>query len=204
MDQSADKEVLHRYLKSARDALLWKLDGLDEYSARRPMTPTGTNLLGLVKHLASVGVGYFGEVFGRPSGIDLPWYPDDPDDPDDEEPNADLWVPVEQSREFILDLHHRCWAHADETIQSLHLGAVGHVPWWGDRGTVTLQQILVHVTSEAHRHAGHADIIRELIDGEVGVRQGMDNMWAGQGADYWTRHWQRVDAAAKLAGGTNE
>jgi hypothetical protein len=51
------KDDLHRYLKAGRDALLWKVDGLSEYDARRPMTPTGTNLLGLVKHVASVAVG---------------------------------------------------------------------------------------------------------------------------------------------------
>jgi hypothetical protein len=52
--------------RAAREALVWKLDGLSEYDARRPMVPTGTNLLGLVKHVASVEAGYFGETFDRP------------------------------------------------------------------------------------------------------------------------------------------
>ena len=68
------KTDLHRYLQDAREALLWKLDGLAEYDVRRPLTPTGTNLLGLVKHLASVELGYFGETFGRPSDEPLPWF----------------------------------------------------------------------------------------------------------------------------------
>ena len=68
------KADLHRYLQRGREAVLWKLDGLSEYDIRRPMVPTGTNLLGLVKHLASVELGYFGEVFGRPSGEPLPWF----------------------------------------------------------------------------------------------------------------------------------
>ena len=68
--------------------MLWKLDGLSEYDIRRPLTPTGTNLLGLVKHLASVELGYFGEVFGRPSDIPLPWFEENA------EPNADLWATV--------------------------------------------------------------------------------------------------------------
>ena len=67
------KQTLHRYLQIVRDAMLWKLEGLSEYDVRRPLTPTGTNLLGLVKHLASVEVGYFGDTFGRPSDRKLPW-----------------------------------------------------------------------------------------------------------------------------------
>ena len=72
-----DKAILHGYLRTRRADLLGKLDGLSDYDSRRPMTPTGTNLLGLVKHVASVELGYFGEVFGRPSGLELPWYADD-------------------------------------------------------------------------------------------------------------------------------
>ncbi|WP_114905617.1 DinB family protein [Ornithinimicrobium murale] len=198
MTPASHKDVLHRYLKSARDALLWKLDGLGEYDLRRPMTPTGTNLLGLVKHVASVTDGYLGSVMGRPSGIQLPWYAEDETD---EVPNADLWVPPEESTAFIVDLHHRVAAHADATIEALDLDAVGHVPWWGDRGEVTLQWILVHVTTETNRHAGHADIIRELIDGEVGHRQQVDNMWAGEGEDYWPRLRQQIEDAARAAEG---
>ena len=44
------KAELHEYLQSGRAVLLWKLDGLSEYDVRRPLTPTGTNLLGLVQH----------------------------------------------------------------------------------------------------------------------------------------------------------
>lgn len=191
-----EKAILQRYLTSARDALLWKLDGLGEYAVRRPMTPTGTNLLGLVKHVASVTDGYLGEVMGRPSGIELPWFPLDPADA---VPNADLWVPAEESREFIVDLHHRVSANADATIEALELDAPGHVPWWGERGAVTLQQVLVHVIAETNRHAGHADIIRELIDGAVGHRQEVDNMWAGDEEDYWPRLRQQIEDAAREA-----
>ena len=68
------KADLHRYLQTARDALLWKLDGLSEYDVRRPMVPTGTNLLGIVKHVASVEAGYFGETFDRPFPERFPWF----------------------------------------------------------------------------------------------------------------------------------
>lgn len=84
-----EKATLHRYLRTRRDDLLAKLDGLGEYDVRRPLTPTGTNLLGLVKHVASVELGYFGDVFGRPSGRGLAW------DADDAEPDADLWTTPE-------------------------------------------------------------------------------------------------------------
>lgn len=195
MPATGDKTILHRYLKGGRDALLWKLDGLGEYDLRRPMTPTGTNLLGLVKHVASVSAGYLGDVMGRPFGMELPWFTEEA------QPNDDLWVPASESTEFVLDLHHRVAAHADATIEALDLDAVGHVPWWGDRGEVTLHQIMVHVATETHRHAGHADIIRELIDGSVGIRQDLDNMWADDAEDYWPRHWQRIEAAARRAAG---
>ena len=126
-----EKETLHRYLRAQRASLLSKLDGLDEYGIRRPMTGTGTNLLGLVKHVASVEVGYFGEVFDRPSDIELPWF-------DDGAPaNADLWATADETRAQIVELHHRCAAHSDATIEALPLDAVGTVPWWGDRSAAS-------------------------------------------------------------------
>lgn len=152
MTGSDPKADLHRYLQAARDALLWKLDGLTEYDIRRPLTPTGTNLLGLVKHVASVELGYFGETFGRPSGEPLPWFEDDA------EPNADMWATADEPREQIVGLYHRSWAHSDATIGALALDATGRVPWWPDeRSEVTLHRILVHMIAETDRHAGHAD-----------------------------------------------
>lgn len=57
------KADLDEYLRSGRGVLLWKLDGLSEYDVRRPLVPTGTNLLGLLRHAASIETGYFGTVF---------------------------------------------------------------------------------------------------------------------------------------------
>src|SRR5436853_1215138 len=107
------KQTLHRYLQIVRDAMLWKLEGLSEYDVRRPMTPTGTNLLGLVKHLASVELGYFGATFGRPSVEPLPRFDDDA------EPNADRWARPGESREDIVWLYRRAWARADPRLDSL-------------------------------------------------------------------------------------
>jgi uncharacterized damage-inducible protein DinB len=196
MTGSDPKADLHRYLQAARDALLWKLEGLSEYDVRRPMTPTGTNLLGLVKHVASVEAGYFGETFGRPFDEPLPWFDEGA------EPNADMWATAGEPREHIVGLYHRVWAHSDVTIDTLALDATGHVPWWPpDRSKVTLHRILVHMIAETDRHAGHADIVRELIDGAVGLRQGNDNMPPGDQA-WWESHRSRLERAAQDAGST--
>jgi uncharacterized damage-inducible protein DinB len=188
------KTDLKRYLQAARDALLWKLDGLSEYDIRRPLTPTGTNLLGLVKHVASVEFGYFGDPFGRRSDELLPWFDDGA------EVNADMWATPDQSREQIIALYRRAWAHSDATIDSLSLDAVGRVPWWPEeRREVTLQRVLVHMIAETNRHAGHADIVRELIDGVVGLRAGGDNMPPGD-AVWWESYRSRLERAAREAG----
>ncbi len=187
-DQKAD---LRRYLQAAREALLWKLEGLSEYDIRRPMVPTGTNLLGLVKHVASVEAGYFGDTFGRPLDDPLPWLAEDA------EPNADMWATAEESRERIIGLYHRVWAHSDATIDALALDATGRVPWWpADRTDVTLHRILVHVIAETHRHAGHADIVRELIDGAAGLRESNDNMPEGD-QHWWETYRSRLESVAQ-------
>ena len=190
------KETLLAVLQARRADLLGKLDGLGEYDVRRPMTPTGTNLLGLVKHVASVQVGYFGEVFGRPADRVLPWFAEDA------APEADMWATAEESRAEIVELHHYSAEHSDATIRALALDTVGEVPWWGpDRRVVTLHQILVHMNSEISRHAGHADIIRELIDGAAGMRAGDPNV-ADRGDDGWAEHRARVEVAARRASQT--
>lgn len=190
MASSDPKADLHRYLRSAREALLWKLDGLSEYDVRRPLTATGTNLLGLVKHVASVDVGYFGECFGRPFPEPLPWFDDDA------EPNADFWVPANESRQAVVGLCRRAWAHSDATIEALELDAVGHVPWWPEDGRdVTLHRLLVHMLAETHRHAGHADIVRELIDGAAGLSKGNENL-PGVTPQWWTEYRSRLEQTA--------
>lgn len=194
MTKFTPKSDLHRYLQLARDALLWKLDSLSEYDIRRPMTLTGTNLLGLIKHVASVELGYFGETFGRPSSEPLPWFGEGA------EPNADMWATGDESRAQIIALYHRAWEHADATITSLDLEAVGRVPWWADdKAEVSLHRVLVHVIAETNRHAGHADIVRELIDGAAGLRADSDNMAPGD-AQWWADYRDRLESAARAAG----
>ncbi|MGK3649512.1 DinB family protein [Pseudarthrobacter enclensis] len=192
------KETLHRYLRIRRDNLLGKLDGLGEYDLRRPLTPTGTNLLGLVKHVASVELDYFGAVFGRPSGRQLPWLDDDA------RPDADMWATAGESVEDIVELHHFAAEHSDATIVALPLDAPGSVPWWPEeRRQVTLHQILIHMVAERAHHLGHADILRELIDGTAGQRPGDPNL-TFRTPEEWTAHRAEIEGAARDAAGTEQ
>ena len=188
-----DKATLHRYLRIARESLRWKLDGLTDYDLRRPMTPTATNLIGILKHVASVEVGYLGDTFGRPWPDPLPWFEPDA------EPNADLWLTADEATADIFGMADRAAAHADATIDALELEAVGRVAWWpADRNPVTLHQILVHMIAEYNRHAGHADIVRELIDGSAGLRPDADNL-PDVDAAWWQSYHDQVEAAARRA-----
>src|SRR5215211_6571571 len=109
---NAMKSTLHEYLRFGRESLMWKLEGLSDYDVRRPLVPTGTNLLGLIKHVSSVGAGYFGEVFGRPFPEPMPWFDDDA------APNADLWATATEQVADIVGLYRRVWAHSDVTIET--------------------------------------------------------------------------------------
>ncbi|MEU2427012.1 DinB family protein [Streptomyces sp. NPDC007851] len=171
------KDNLHGRLRRDREALLWKLDGLSEYDARRPLTATGTNLLGLVKHVAGVEARYFGEVFDRPSPEPLPRWQD--------HDGSDLWATEHETRDQIIESYRRTWEHSDATINELPLDAPGHVPWWPEPYRSTnLFAVMVHVLSESVRHAGHADILREGLDGRTGLR---------------AEHEQRIDEEARAA-----
>ena len=187
--EATDESALIDQLQMLRESVLWKLEGLSEYDLRRPLTPTGTNLLGLVKHLAGCEFGYFGSVFGRPAPIDMPWAT--PDAP----ANADMWATPDESAEFIVDgLYRRSWEHARQTLDALDLDSTGFVPGWPVEH-VTVQQILVHMIVETARHAGHADIVRELIDGSAGRLRDSDNLPYTDG-DRWRAQVARVQSAA--------
>ncbi|WP_416977286.1 DinB family protein [Streptomyces sp. T028] len=193
MSDHDPKSDLRKYLQDARTALLWKLDGLSEYDVRRPMTPTGTSLLGLVKHVAGAEALYFGTTYGRPFAGPPLWITGDA------EPNADLWARPDETREEIVGLYRRACAHADETITTLPLDTVGLIP--GDQGIrITLHHSLTHMIAETHRHAGHADIVRELIDGSTGQRPTGANTPERDTA-WWAAHRERVERAAREAGG---
>ncbi|WP_381561983.1 DinB family protein [Streptomyces eurythermus] len=184
----AAKEYLHSDLRQAREVMLWKLDGLGEYDVRRPLTATGTNLLGLVKHLSVWESRYFGEVFGRPFPEPLPRWDDL------EERGTDLWVTEHETREGIIDRYRRVWQHSDATISSLSLDSPGRVPWW-PRPRVQLFNILVHMLTETSRHAGHADILREQLDDSTGTTP--RSAAPRRDAAYWEAHRARIERAAR-------
>jgi uncharacterized damage-inducible protein DinB len=154
-----EKESLHISLDRHRDVVLWKLEGLDDEQLRRPMTPSGTNLLGLVKHLAAVEYGWFCDTFGRES---------EPMPFDDDDENADMRVEAHETTADIVAFYGRARAAADRAIDELELESVG-AAWFG--GAVSLRWVLIHMIEETARHAGHMDIVRELIDGMTGDYQ---------------------------------
>lgn len=179
---------LHRYLQDARAGLLSKLDGLSEYDIRRPLVPTGTNLLGLVKHVAGVELGYLVESVGR-EAPKLPWHEDG-----SVWESADMWAKPDESREYLADLYRTAWRHADESVEQLDLSAPAEVAWWPEeRRHTTFGHLLVRVTAETAQHAGHADIIRELIDGSPGK----DHDDVGD-ADWWAAHLAQITQAAEV------
>ncbi|MCE7011088.1 DinB family protein [Kibdelosporangium philippinense] len=193
MTASDEKENLRSYLQAGRDALVWKLDGLGEYDIRRPMTKTGTNLLGLIKHVAACELGYFGWTFGRPFDQRLPW------SEEGAELNSDMWATEDESREEIVSLYRRIWAHSDATIEALDLDSLGRVPHWApERAEVTLHRVLMHMIAETHRHAGHADIVREAIDGAAGRNPAYSNLPSEDSA-WWAEYNQRLGRSARAA-----
>ena len=193
MDDAFAKEYLHDDLRHVRTVMLWKLDGLSEYDIRRPLTATGTNLLGLVKHLSNTEARYFGEIFDRPFPERLPWWDDDA------EFEADMWVTPDETRAEIVDRYQAACAHADATIDALDLDAPGHVPWW-PRPNVKLFNVIIHVLTETNRHAGHAghaDILREQLDGSLGNPGSAAR--SDQGTAFWAAHRAKIENAALAA-----
>ncbi|MFF0339136.1 DinB family protein [Kribbella sp. NPDC004875] len=157
------KGELLRVLRGGRVTMLGKLDGLSEYDVRRPMTPTGTNLLGLVKHLAGIEYGYLGESFGRPPVERPSWFRDDP------YAEIDMWATPDESTEYIVRVYQQACAHSDATVTVLDLDTPGYVAHWPEgRRDTTLGVLLIRVLADTTQHAGHADIVREQLDGRIG------------------------------------
>jgi len=173
-DLNDPKTALHHYLKGAREALIWKLDGLSEREARLPRTATGNNLLGLLKHCLNVEAGYFGPTFGREfptpeEVLPLSAY--------EEDPQVDWYANEGETKAGLIDLYRRVAAFADETIEALPLDAPGEVPWWPPaRSGVTLHRIIVHVICDLARHAGQADVMREQYDQAIGLQPDNANL----------------------------
>jgi hypothetical protein len=190
-DGAGITDDLCSYLQEARETVLGSLDDISEYDVRRPMTASGTNLLGLIKHLAGVELAYLGDSVGRPTPVTLPWVEDG-----SIWEGADMWATATESRDDIVGLYRTAWQHSDASIEELGLDAPASVQWWPEeRRATTLGSLLVRVVAETAQHAGHADIAREMIDGRAG--SGHDE--AGDAA-FWAAHVERVQAAANEHG----
>ncbi|HET6967275.1 MAG TPA: DinB family protein [Ornithinibacter sp.] len=180
------------YLRAQREAVLWKVEGLPERDQRMPLTPTGTNLLGVVKHLAGCEAEYFGVCLGRPWPEPMAFWADDA------EPNADMWATQDESPGEVLDLYRRVTAFADETIGPLSPDAPASVPWWRTPET-DLHSLLVHMAVETARHAGHLDILREQVDGRSGLREAGTNLPDVDTA-WWQAYVERLRGIAERSG----
>lgn len=168
--------------------MLARLDGLSEYDRRRPLTPTGTNLLGLVKHLTFYESYYLGSLFGREPEWTLPWIEDD-----SVWQGADMWATPNETTSYLRSRYQAACAHADATIVALDLDAPATVPWWKEaKRNTTLGVLLTHMIAEASQHLGHADIVREQIDGTTGS----DTTEMGD-AKWWQAFHDNIRAAAE-------
>lgn len=182
MDTSsnATAERLREYLNDARESILFKAEGLSEELARRPMTPTGTHIVGVVHHLAITEYGYFGQCLNREVDNDYVAQLLVIDDP-----QADFLPPAHLDSQDIINLYRQAIAFADDGFDSLELDSPAQVPWWVKNRNTTLERLMVHMIAETSRHAGHLDIVRELLDGKAGLRPEAMNL-----PQYTAQQWQ--------------
>lgn len=151
-----EQESLLAALERHRDAILWKLDGLTDEQLRTSPLPSGMTPIGLVKHLASVEYGWFCATFDRPHeplGFDI------------HDENADFRVAADEPTADVLAFWSRARAAADEAVAEIDLDTTG-TAWFGDE--VSMRWVMIHMVEELARHAGHMDVMRELIDGTTG------------------------------------
>ncbi|MFD7153316.1 DUF664 domain-containing protein [Kribbella sp. NPDC059898] len=180
------KGELLRGLQGTRVGLLGKLEGLGEYDLRRPLVPTGTNLLGLVKHLAGLEYGYLGEAAGRVPAVRPSWFREDVST------EIDMWATPDESSEYVVDVYRRLAAHSDRTVADLELDSPAYVAHWADgHRETTLGVLLIRMLAETSQHAGHADILREQLDGGLG-----GGTTVAADAAFWNDRRAQVQAAA--------
>ena len=193
MDTSPDravKELLHHQLRLLREAMLWKVEGLPEADLRTPRTATGTNLLGLLKHLVADEFGHFGIGFGRPVP-DLPMLRPDAD------PAQDFLAGSDEGAAEMVQLYRQACALADEVIDANPLDAPARIPWWPQPET-TLGALLVLHLAEVARHVGHADIVRELADGRAGWHPD-SRLLPTEDREHWEQQVEQARTLAKRA-----
>ena len=162
---------LREYLNDAREAILWKCEGLSDAQARTPLTPTGTHVMGLLLHLAVTESQYFISCLGRE--IENPTIRGVIEA---EESQADFLPPPNMTLVDALEIYRETTVAADAVLDELELDSPAVVPWWIKHRHTTVERLLVHMIAECHRHAGHLDIVREQLDGFIGLRPSAPNI----------------------------
>ncbi|MCW4466475.1 DinB family protein [Glutamicibacter sp. MNS18] len=185
-DEASRKARLRRYLDSARDAVLWKAEGLGEAQLRRPLVPSGTSILGVINHLAFTEFGYFSYCMSRPVDNDRAARLFASEDP-----MADFVVEAGFSGAEVLRFYREAITASDAAFDELPLDAPAHVEWWGENGHTTLEHLMLHMCTETARHAGHLDLLRELLDGRTGMYRQNDNL-PDYSPEQWQEHYDRV------------
>jgi uncharacterized damage-inducible protein DinB len=153
-----EKAMLAAFLDRYRETILWKLEGLTKEQASARLVPSVTTLLGIVKHLAYVERGWFPIYFGG-EPPHYPWAEDEPDQ------DIDFRVEPADTVESVSALYQQEIARSRDIVASASLDDLSKQQ---DRGPRSLRWIMVHMIEETARHAGHADILRELTDGAIG------------------------------------
>lgn len=189
--ENSTATLLREYLNDAREAVIFKAAKLSEELARRPMTPTGTHILGVVHHLAVTEYGYFGLCLNR--NVDNEYISKllEIDDP-----QADFLPPAEFSVAQIIDLYRQSISFAETGFDQLELESPAEVPWWNKHRRTTLERLMVHMIAETSRHAGHLDIVRELLDGLAGLRPEAMNL-PDYSPDQWLEQRRVIEDIAR-------
>jgi uncharacterized protein DUF664 len=155
-----ERETLIAFLDYQRESVLIKLEGLDEKAARFVVSPKGNSLASIVQHLGWVEVWWFRMSF-LGEEVDVPW--------SDEDKDADFRVDDARPVADIVAFYRSEWERANEIVRAApSLDERGVRVLQPENERPTLRWILNHMMEETARHAGHADITRELIDGSIG------------------------------------
>ncbi|WP_186313492.1 DinB family protein [Paenarthrobacter nicotinovorans] len=162
---------LREYLNDAREAILWKCEGLSDAQARTPLTPTGTHVMGLLLHLAVTESQYFISCLGREIENAVIRHVIEAEDA-----QADFLPPPGMTLEDAVRIYRQTIVAVDAVLDEVELNSPAVVEWWIKHRHTTVERLLVHMIAESHRHAGHLDIVREQLDGFVGLRPSAPNI----------------------------
>lgn len=146
----SEADVLLFFLNRVRDSIVRASSGLSDEQQRAPGVPSGTSLLGLIKHLTAVEEHWFQLVFlGGNLSVDM-----------------SMDVPAGAGRDELVAAYRKACARTDEIVRACpDLSTLARTVNPGEQRIVSLRRILAHMIEETARHAGHADILRERIDG---------------------------------------